>query len=280
MEIPVPALRHGRDGLLFQAVGHLVLPQGGGEELPVQLPAAAHRREDQHPRGHLPLGKEHRHQGVHIGLGVVLMLGHGLGHPLVGRGGHRQAQAGQLLFQLPVAEGLGLSRGQAQPQYRRAQPPRLLHPQAPEPVDGVLRRELEQSCVQGSRLVRLLLRLRVLPPVKQLLLRFFLFFALLGLAAEETEQDRIFERHTFQHLLFFSGRLMGAMGKRSLLQLEAVLEPHAAVEDQVLRGTVPAVRAEVAHTHELEPIAGGGVLQARLQLAAGDHLQGIGVEAV
>ena len=142
------------------------------------------------------------------------------------------------------------------------------------------RRELEQSRVQGSRLVRLLLRLRVLSPVKQLLLRLFLFFALLGLAAEETEQDRIFERHTFQHLLFFSGRLMGAMGKRSLLQLEAVLEPHAAVEDQVLRGTVPAVRAEVAHTHELEPIAGGGVLQARLQLAAGDHLQGIGVEAV
>ena len=52
--------------------------------------------------------------------------------------------------------------------------------------------------------------------------------------------------------------------------LEAVLQADGAVENQVFRGRVLAVGAEVAQTHELEGLAGLGFLQTGFHLAAGE----------
>ena len=70
------------------------------------------------------------------------------------------------------------------------------------------------------------------------------------------------------------------------LLLEAVLQRDRAVEDKMLRSRVAVVEAEVALTHELEAL---GVLalfghrqlaETGFDLAAGQNLQGIGVQAV
>ena len=69
---------------------------------------------------------------------------------------------------------------------------------------------------------------------------------------------------------FFAGLLSG---------LEAVLQADGAVEDQVLRGGILAVRAEVAQAHELVGFRGFGASQRGLCLAVGEHLQRVGVQA-
>ena len=43
---------------------------------------------------------------------------------------------------------------------------------------------------------------------------------------------------------------------------------------------VPAVQAEVAQAHELEAGGSCGIRQGRLHLAAGEDLQGVGVQAL
>ena len=63
------------------------------------------------------------------------------------------------------------------------------------------------------------------------------------------------------------------------LELEAVLEAHGAVEHQVLLGGV-LVGAEVAQAHELEAVSRLGVCQGGLHPGAGDHRQGVGIQAV
>ena len=64
-----------------------------------------------------------------------------------------------------------------------------------------------------------------------------------------------------------------------LAGLVAVLQAHRAVEDQMVRGAVLAVGAEVAQTEELVGGRSLGVFQAGFHLAAGEHLQGVGVQA-
>ena len=64
-----------------------------------------------------------------------------------------------------------------------------------------------------------------------------------------------------------------------LAGLEAVLQADGPVEYQVTGSTVLAVGAEVAQTHELIGSGSLGILQAGLNLTAGENLQRIGVHA-
>ena len=63
-----------------------------------------------------------------------------------------------------------------------------------------------------------------------------------------------------------------------LFCLVAAFELDRAVEDQVPGRGVLAVGAEVAHAQELEVVAGFGALEHALHLAAGQHLEAVGVE--
>ena len=61
--------------------------------------------------------------------------------------------------------------------------------------------------------------------------------------------------------------------------LEGILQADASVEDQMAGSAVPGVGAEVAQTHELEAHGSLGILQGCFYLTAGEHFQGVGVQA-
>ena len=60
--------------------------------------------------------------------------------------------------------------------------------------------------------------------------------------------------------------------------LEGILQTDGAVEHQMTGSAVLGVGAEVAQTHELIGSGGLGFCQGSLHLAAGENLQGIGVQ--
>ena len=64
-----------------------------------------------------------------------------------------------------------------------------------------------------------------------------------------------------------------------LAGLEGVLQADGAVENQMAGSAVLAVGAEVTQTHELEAHRSLGIGQGCFHLAAGENLQGVGVQA-